>query len=62
MLHLRRVYDLAGVSELHEQSYVPTMSEGIHTDTVCHEHLEYYGLNRDVHYSHAGRPSRVYKV
>ena len=29
-----------------EQSYMPTMLEANAYDTVCHEHLEYYGLRQ----------------
>jgi NDP-4-keto-2,6-dideoxyhexose 3-C-methyltransferase len=29
-----------------EQSYMPTMLEKITFDTICHEHLEYYGLKQ----------------
>lgn len=29
-----------------EQSYLPTMLKQISYDTVCHEHLEYYGLKQ----------------
>ena len=29
-----------------EQSYMPTMLHVTAYDTICHEHLEYYGLNR----------------
>ncbi len=29
-----------------EQSYLPTMMEMNSFDTVCHEHLEYYGLRQ----------------
>lgn len=29
-----------------EQSYMPTMLERVSYDTVCHEHLEYYGLRQ----------------
>jgi len=43
---MRDVYDVLandGVWVL-EQSYMPTMLEKVAYDTVCHEHLEYYGL------------------
>jgi len=29
-----------------EQSYMPTMIDEAEYDTVCHEHLEYYGLRQ----------------
>jgi hypothetical protein len=29
-----------------EQSYMPTMLERLAYDTICHEHLEYYGLEQ----------------
>ncbi|MFB0965207.1 MAG: class I SAM-dependent methyltransferase, partial [Patescibacteria group bacterium] len=29
-----------------EQSYMPTMVDMVSYDTVCHEHLEYYGLKQ----------------
>jgi NDP-4-keto-2,6-dideoxyhexose 3-C-methyltransferase len=29
-----------------EQSYLPTMVENTSYDTICHEHLEYYGLSQ----------------
>ncbi|MFP5492683.1 MAG: class I SAM-dependent methyltransferase [Bacteriovoracia bacterium] len=29
-----------------EQSYMPTMIERLAYDTICHEHLEYYGLKQ----------------
>ena len=29
-----------------EQSYMPTMLEMVAYDTICHEHLEYYGLKQ----------------
>ena len=29
-----------------EQSYLPTMLERLAYDTICHEHLEYYGLRQ----------------
>lgn len=29
-----------------EQSYLPTMLEQVAYDTICHEHLEYYGLRQ----------------
>jgi hypothetical protein len=29
-----------------EQSYLPTMIERLSFDTICHEHLEYYGLRQ----------------
>lgn len=29
-----------------EQSYMPTMLENTAFDTICHEHLEYYGLDQ----------------
>ncbi len=39
------VLDAEGVWVL-EQSYLPTMLERLAYDTVCHEHLEYYGLRQ----------------
>lgn len=29
-----------------EQSYLPSMIRNLSYDTICHEHLEYYGLNQ----------------
>ena len=29
-----------------EQSYLPTMLESNSVDTICHEHLEFYGLKQ----------------
>lgn len=31
---------------LFEQSYLPTMIDNLAYDTVCHEHIEYYGLTQ----------------
>lgn len=45
---MRQVYDVLdddGIWVL-EQSYMPTMLERIAYDTICHEHLEYYGLKQ----------------
>ncbi len=45
---MRQVYDILddeGIWLL-EQSYLPTMLEQMAYDTVCHEHLEYYGLKQ----------------
>ena len=44
---MKQVYDILddeGIWLL-EQSYLPTMLKQTAYDTVCHEHLEYYGLN-----------------
>ena len=45
---MRQVYDILddeGIWLL-EQSYLPAMLERVAYDTVCHEHLEYYGLKQ----------------
>jgi len=45
---MRQVYDILddeGIWVL-EQSYMPVMLEHLAYDTVCHEHLEYYGLKQ----------------
>jgi len=45
---MRQVYDILddeGIWLL-EQSYLPTMLKQMTYDTVCHEHLEYYGLKQ----------------
>ena len=45
---MRQAYDILddeGIWIL-EQSYMPTMLEHMAYDTVCHEHLEYYGLKQ----------------
>lgn len=45
---MRQVYDILdddGIWLL-EQSYMPAMLEHLAYDTVCHEHLEYYGLKQ----------------
>jgi NDP-4-keto-2,6-dideoxyhexose 3-C-methyltransferase len=39
------VLDRDGVWVL-EQSYLPTMLERLAYDTICHEHLEYYGMRQ----------------
>jgi len=44
---IRRVLDEDGVWVV-EQSYLPTMVETSSFDTICHEHLEYYGLGQIV--------------
>lgn len=36
-----------------EQSYLPLMLERVAFDTVCHEHLEYYGLRQIEHLLHS---------
>lgn len=43
MLQIRDVLADDGIW-LFEQSYMPTMLDMIAYDTICHEHLEYYGL------------------
>lgn len=45
MRQIRDVLDDDGVW-VFEQSYMPTMLEMNAYDTVCHEHLEYYGLKQ----------------
>lgn len=42
---VRLVLDVDGVW-VFEQSYMPTMVEKTAYDTVCHEHVEYYGLHQ----------------
>lgn len=44
---IRDVLDLEGVW-VFEQSYMPLMLERKSFDTICHEHLEYYGLQQIV--------------
>ena len=44
---IRDVLDSEGVWVL-EQSYMPLMLERKSFDTICHEHLEYYGLQQIV--------------
>jgi NDP-4-keto-2,6-dideoxyhexose 3-C-methyltransferase len=45
---MREVYDVLADDGIwvFEQSYMPTMLETSSYDTVCHEHLEYYGLRQ----------------
>ncbi len=45
---MRQVYDVLADDGIwvFEQSYMPTMLETNSYDTVCHEHLEYYGLKQ----------------
>lgn len=45
---MRQVYDVLADDGIwvFEQSYMPTMLESNSYDTVCHEHLEYYGLKQ----------------
>jgi hypothetical protein len=48
MVFMQEVFDLLtddGVWVL-EQSYMPTMLKANSYDTICHEHLEYYGLKQ----------------
>ncbi|MBL8271000.1 class I SAM-dependent methyltransferase [Steroidobacter sp.] len=45
MQEVAEVLDDDGVWVL-EQSYMPTMLQKVSYDTVCHEHLEYYGLKQ----------------
>ncbi len=45
MRHVHEVLDDDGIWIL-EQSYMPTMLKRIAYDTICHEHLEYYGLKQ----------------
>jgi NDP-4-keto-2,6-dideoxyhexose 3-C-methyltransferase len=44
-----------------EQSYLPSMLESNAYDTVCHEHLEYYGL-RQIEWMAAAEGLRVFDV
>lgn len=43
MRQVREILDDEGIW-VFEQSYMPTMLDNSSYDTVCHEHLEYYGL------------------
>lgn len=45
---MRKVYDLLAEDGIwvFEQSYMPKMLEINSYDTICHEHLEYYGLRQ----------------
>jgi len=45
---MRQVYDVLADDGIwvFEQSYMPTMLEMNAYDTICHEHLEYYGLKQ----------------
>ena len=45
MCDVRDILELEGIW-VFEQSYMPTMLERNSYDTVCHEHLEYYGLHQ----------------
>lgn len=45
MREVRDILDAEGIW-VFEQSYMPTMLERNAYDTVCHEHLEYYGLKQ----------------
>jgi len=45
MRQVHEILDDQGVWVL-EQSYMPTMLKRIAYDTICHEHLEYYGLKQ----------------
>lgn len=45
MREVREVLDEEGIW-VFEQSYMPTMLERDAYDTICHEHLEYYGLSQ----------------
>lgn len=45
MHHINSILDDEGVW-VFEQSYMPKMIEALAYDTVCHEHLEYYGLSQ----------------
>jgi NDP-4-keto-2,6-dideoxyhexose 3-C-methyltransferase len=45
MCDVRDILELEGIW-VFEQSYMPTMLEQNSYDTVCHEHLEYYGLHQ----------------
>ena len=45
MRQVAEVLDDDGIWVL-EQSYMPTMLERVAYDTICHEHLEYYGLKQ----------------
>lgn len=45
MREVRDIVDAEGIW-VFEQSYMPTMLERNAYDTVCHEHLEYYGLKQ----------------
>lgn len=45
MRQVHGILDDGGIWVL-EQSYMPTMLERLAYDTVCHEHLEYYGLKQ----------------
>jgi NDP-4-keto-2,6-dideoxyhexose 3-C-methyltransferase len=44
-----------------EQSYMPTMLESHSFDTICHEHLEYYGLQQ-IKYMTNLTDLRIFKV
>lgn len=46
-IQVRLVLDVDGIW-VFEQSYMPTMVEKTAYDTVCHEHVEYYGLHQIV--------------
>ena len=48
MRFMQEVYDLLTDDGIwvFEQSYMPTMLDNLAYDTVCHEHLEYYGLKQ----------------
>src|SRR4029077_16705753 len=43
MREVRAILSDDGVWEL-EQAYMPAMLEALTYDTICHEHLSYYGL------------------
>ena len=48
MLFMRQIYEVLDSDGIwiFEQSYMPTMLEMNSYDTICHEHLEYYGLQQ----------------
>jgi len=46
--HIKRCLDKDGLLVL-EQSYMPLMFDRLAYDTVCHEHLSYYGLKQILH-------------
>lgn len=48
MEFMKQVYDILDDNGiwLFEQSYMPIMLEKTSYDTICHEHLEYYGLRQ----------------
>jgi len=60
MKDVRDVMDINGVWVM-EQSYMPTMLARQSFDTICHEHLEYYGL-RQIQYMAERADLRILKV